>query len=404
MHRACVLTLVGLASLAVACRAAPDSSRLDSLYRAHQWLELRDAVTDQSPVLYRGAVAAALNEPAAEALLGEVIRTQPASKAADDAYGLLSEVFIRSGQYSRFLATYAAWAAAFPASAGVERERENREKFRDRPDQVSDPVRRSVINHDNDGYLTLPVSINGRMDDFILDTGAWQSAVTEPLAKKLGLTLLNVQASVTDASGTRTSFRTAVADEVVVAGTRFRHVSLAVIAGGGPFADAEVGIIGMPVLLALGHIHWSMDGTAEVGGVSSGRSLPIPNLVFDRHRLLVSADVQGRSVWATFDTGANTTQLNANFAEWFPGVVASGKRTTSEITGIGGTQSFQAVELPELSLRIASTERVVRPAQVTLQRIALMGGECCIGNAGHDLLKQGRGFTIDFSRMELALR
>jgi hypothetical protein len=32
-----------------------------------------------------------------------------------------------------------------------------------------------------------------------------------------------------------------------------------------------------------------------------------------------------------------------------------------------------------------------------------MGGDCCVGNAGHDLLLQGRGFSIDFSRMTLTV-
>jgi predicted aspartyl protease len=354
----------------------------------------------------RGAVAAAFNEPArAEALLREVLRSQPRSSAADDAYALLSQVFIRSGQYGRFLATYGEWAAAFPASAGVQRERENLEKFSGRPDQMNDPVRRSVVRHDNDGYLTLPTSIKGQAGDFILDTGAWQSAITEQLAKKLGLAVRDAQARLTDASGTQTTFRTAVVDEVMVAGTRFRNVSFAVLAGAGPFADAEIGIIGMPILLALGHFQWSVDGTAEVGGLSLGASVTAPNLMFDRHRLLLNADVLGKSVWATFDTGANTTELNANFADLFPQAIASsGKKTTSEITGIAGTQRFEAVELPEITFRIDATELIVRPAHVTLQRIPIMGGECCIGNAGHDLLKQGRGFTIDLSRMELALR
>jgi predicted aspartyl protease len=229
----------------------------------------------------------------------------------------------------------------------------------------------------------------------------WSSAGT----RELGLAVRDAQARLTDASGTQTTFRTAVADEVMVAGTRFRDVSFVVLAGGGPFADAEIGIIGMPILLALGHVQWSVDGTAEVGGRSLGASVTAPNLMFDRHRLLLNADVLGKSVWATFDTGANATELNANFADLFPQAIASsGKKMTSEITGIAGTQKFESVELPEITFRIGATELVVRPAHVTLQRIPIMGGECCIGNAGHDLLKQGRGFTIDFSRMELALQ
>jgi hypothetical protein len=53
---------------------------------------------------------------------------------------------------------------------------------------------------------------------------------------------------------------------------------------------------------------------------------------------------------------------------------------------------------------IGSTDVTLRPASITLQRLEIMGGECCLGNAGHDLLIQGRGFSIDFSRMTLGVR
>ena len=47
----------------------------------------------------------------------------------------------------------------------------------------------------------------------------------------------------------------------------------------------------------------------------------IPNLVFDRNRLLLRTRVFGRDVLTTLDTGATTTDLNANFVE---GVSAGG--------------------------------------------------------------------------------
>jgi len=41
---------------------------------------------------------------------------------------------------------------------------------------------------------------------------------------------------------------------------------------------------------------------------------------------------------------------------------------------------------------------------VTLQRIVAIGGACCVGNAGLDLLTQGSTLSIDFSTMTLRLR
>jgi hypothetical protein len=175
-----------------------------------------------------------------------------------------------------------------------------------------------------------------------------------------------------------------------------------VIEGPGPLADADFGIVGMPILLALGVIRWSPDGTVEIGS-------PAPavrgdaNLVFDRNRLLLRTRVFGRDVLTTLDTGASTTDLNANFADAFPQAVQGGKQGTTDITGVGGTQTFDSVEIPEVIFGIGAAEVWLRPATITIQRVGTIGGECCVGNAGQDLLTQAAGFTIDFSAMTLRL-
>jgi hypothetical protein len=153
----------------------------------------------------------------------------------------------------------------------------------------------------------------------------------------------------------------------------------------------------------MGGIDWSNSGTAEFGGrfpASSGE----PNLVFDRSRIVLRAEVLGKAVLAALDTGANSSDLNANFAELFPDVVASGKKGSADLTGVGGTQTFASVELPELIFTIGSRSVPLRPAVITMQRNGTAGGECCIANAGHDLLKQGQGFVLNLSTMTLQLR
>src|SRR6185295_5490920 len=93
-------------------------------------------------------------------------------------------------------------------------------------------------------------------------------------------------------------------------------------------------------------------------------------------------------------TGKSTTDLNANFATTFPQAVQGAKKGTTDITGVGGTQTFDSLEIPELIVGIGPAEVLLRPATITLQRVGLIGGECCVGNAGQDLLKAA-GFTID---------
>ena len=178
--------------------------------------------------------------------LGVVLRDRARSEDADDAYALLAYLYLRTGQYERFATLYQAWAARFPQSAAVRNERENFEKYRGRPNQVNGERRPSMVRHDEDGYLTLPISIDGRTDDFIFDTGAFQSAVTEREARKLGMTIQDDQRTLIDISGTPTAFRTAVAKEVRLGSMTFRNVSFAVITPGGVLNGLHQETIGVP--------------------------------------------------------------------------------------------------------------------------------------------------------------
>jgi len=395
--------ILAIGSLAAPRASQPSTGPLEALYRAGQWFELRTLVTERDPELIRGAVAAAFNDyEGAERLLRRVIRSAPKSDAADQAYAILCRTYVSSAQYRRLVTTYREWAAAFPSSE-LRREQQNSfELFGGRPDQINGPTRAATARHDDDSF-SVPVSINGKTDDFLLDTGAAHSVLTDREAKKFGLTVSGDTKVGTGASGDTYRFRTAVAKEVTLGSMTFRNVSFAVITPGGAFADVEAGIIGLPIILAIGGINWSHSGTAEFGGTlpaSSGE----PNLVFDRSRLVVRAEVLGKRVLASFDTGANSTELNANFADQFPDAVAGGKKGSAELNGIGGTQTFASVELPELIFTIGSRPVPVRPAVITMQRNGTAGGECCIANAGNDLLKHGQGFVLNLSAMTLQLR
>lgn len=394
------MRLLALAVALCAALAAHPAADLDQLFQAHQWFELRSAVTDRSPSLMRAAVATAFNDPqTAERLLREVIRSAPRSNDADEAYDLLLRIYMRSGQYRRWVTSYRQWIAAIPDSARARAEQGDEQGLVGQPDQMNSRPRHAVLRHDP-GDLTIPVSVNGTVDDFLFDTGAWHSVVSARMAARLGLKMDATSRVMHGSSGQSTGFREAVAKELDIGGTRIRNVSFAVI-GTGPLADIDAGILGMPVLLALGAIRWSPDGVVEIGPTAS-RARADANLAFDRNRLLLRTRVFGRDVLTTLDTGATTTDLNANFAETFPQAVQGAKKGRTDITGVGGTQAFDSLEIPEVTFGLGPAEVLLRPATITLQRIGTIGGECCVGNAGNDLLKRS-GFTIDFSAMTLRL-
>jgi clan AA aspartic protease (TIGR02281 family) len=279
-------------------------------------------------------------------------------------------------------------------------QKEDETKLTGRPDQVNGRTRHAVLRHDP-GDFTIPVTVDGKADDYLFDTGAWTSVMTERRAARLGLKIDATRREVSGSSGQSTGFHTAIAKEVDIGGTRFRNVSFAVLEGTGPLADIDAGIVGMPILLALGAIQWSPDGAVEIGSPVLRKGADM-NLVFDRNHLLLRTRVFGRDVLMTLDTGATTTDLNANFVDAFPQAVQGAKKGITDITGVGGTQTFDSLEMPEVTFGIGAAEVLLKPATITLQRIGGIGGECCVGNAGDDLL-EAAGFTIDFSAMTLRL-
>jgi len=231
--------------------------------------------------------------------------------------------------------------------------------------------------------------------------------MTEAEARRLGLDIRGGIVSIGDASGRGISVRMAVAREVVLGDMRFQNVPFAILPNNEPWASAppgEGGILGIPILLAAGRVQWSKNGTVEFGGSSNTSPDRPPNLAFEGNHLLLQVTVLGERVFTTFDTGALTTDFNSNFAESFADFVQrTGTKASAEIQGAGGTASFDAIRLPEVAATISDTTVTLRPATLTLQRLAGLGGDCCVGNAGLDLLSQGQGFTIDFSSMVLTL-
>jgi hypothetical protein len=157
---------------------------------------------------------------------------------------------------------------------------------------------------------------------------------------------------------------------------RFQNVSFFVVPDREPFTSLPVdrrGILGVPIHFGIGTWHWSKSGTIRLGEKIPPQQSP-PNLVFFRKKIVLLAEIAGRSAFFTFDSGASRTDLNTNFLETFRDLVTNAQKTTREGAGLGGTSTFEAYILPELRLSVAGHPLTLRPAEVTVQKIAGIGG------------------------------
>jgi predicted aspartyl protease len=198
-------------------------------------------------------------------------------------------------------------------------------------------------------------------------------------------------------------FRSAVAKDVVIGSVHLTNVSFAVFPDDrepwSVLAAGRRGIIGIPILMGFRTLRWVPDSTLEIGGNSGTLNVDASNLFFDDDHLAISVGVQGRRALAVLDTGAQSTDLYQTFAAQFPSLIASGKKASTEVRGIGGVETYDSVTVPELRFEVGGLETVLSPAHILLSRTQ----GSFIGNFGMDLLKQGRGFKLDFGAMRLEL-
>jgi predicted aspartyl protease len=399
-----LLSLLSICGLSAA-QSVPDTHALDD---GRQWLDSRSLPAQTASVLVRAAAANARNQTAiSQSLLLSIVQAEPESDSARRAHELLSRIYLRSGQYRRVIANLDQWSRAFPDDPHLASEKADVEQFRGLPDQINGRRRRSILRHGQGTDFAVPVLINGQRATYLLDTGAWMSVMTEAEAKRLGLTIREGTGVIGESSGKGVKIRTAVAKTVSLGSMSFHDVSFAVLPDVEPWKSMPTGrggIIGVPVLLHLGCIRWMKGGMWEIGCRDSSRS-DTGNMVFFGNHLLLASTVWNRQSFLTLDTGAETTDLNANFArEFAQEIQAVGTKGTTRVEGLGGSAVIDSITVPKLEFQIGRKSATRRSAHITMQENAALGGRCCIGNIGLDLLLQTGRVTIDFSRMTLILR
>jgi predicted aspartyl protease len=396
-------------SIALGCGTGtiiPGSQEIDD---GRQWLDAGPLPGPTAPPLLRAAAASALNQTAvSESLLLRIVQSEPASPSARRAHLLLSRIYLRTGQYRRLVANLDDWARTFASDAQLESERADVEQFRGLPDQINGRRQASTLRHGPSNDFAAPVLIDGKPATYLLDTGAWLSVMTSAEAKRLGLTIRTGSLRPSETSGNGVGIRTAVARELVLGSTVFHDVSFGILPDVEPWqsmSPGRGGIIGIPILLHLGCIRWTKDGNWEIGCTTAATGLDAANMVFHENHLLLASSVWDRRVFMSFDTGAETTDLNASFARQFADQTQRmGARDTTRVSGIGGSAVLESVTLPAVDFRIGGALVALRPAHVTTQENPALGGRCCVGNVGLDLLLQTGALTVDFSQMTLRLR
>jgi predicted aspartyl protease len=197
------------------------------------------------------------------------------------------------------------------------------------------------------GLINMPVQFRDSSFDFVFDTGANLSVITETYAAKAGLDILNVFFDVRAVTGIEVKANLGVAKELKMGDVIVKNVVFIV------FPDSTLsfgaykirGIIGYPVIEQLQEVHIDKTGFIAVPQQATDKS--IRNFGMDELTPVINIAVNKDTLPFTFDTGAQQTDLNQPFyTRYKTDIEAAGKAYNMQQGGAGGYTTLKGWKIP----------------------------------------------------------
>jgi hypothetical protein len=265
-----------------------------------------------------------------------------------------------------------------------------------------------------DNGVSLPATVEGKRVQWLVDTGANVSMVSDAEATRLGLVIRDSDGRAADHAGGSAAVRTAIARRVVIGRTQLQDVPFLVMpADQMPWKElppGKQGILGLPTAIALDALQWTRDGMCHTGSATVNRSStsrsstssPV-NLRYDRLNVITKAELDGATLEFILDTGNQAgTQLWERFGKDFePLVKERGRKGSVRVTQIGGATDRDVVLIPGMRLKVGGKDTNLGEGKLFSRPV---GDDRFHGLLGMDVLSQAADVTIDFRSMTLTLR
>jgi hypothetical protein len=202
-----ILSVVCIACPCVPQADRPDRSGSEALYKRHDWFALEKRITSGtiSDPLILGATATALGDDEKARKYLEPLLT---GKDAGEAHTWLSYIDMRKGRYRE--------AAEHIEAANGNEHDPLAATFRELPDQMITSRSPATIRYRIlQRKLFVPASLNHQSVEFICDSDANLSFVSEAAAKRLGLSVRHSSATTAGALGVPSQLDMTTADVVI---------------------------------------------------------------------------------------------------------------------------------------------------------------------------------------------
>ena len=388
---------------------------LFELEQAKRGFELRRALrqtgSGDAP-FYRAVVSARFgHEYAGIEGLRRFLVGSPEPAIARDAWEELASALARIGHYRE---AAEAWTHALTLTPQKDPQREENENTQALYAALADVAPQSIeftgdspisATRNGLGSWNVPVEINGHRADWIFDTGANLTTISESGAREMGLDIRQTKAWVEGSTGVKNTLHVAVANGLRLGPARLNNVAILVISDDALYISALHyrihGILGLPVIRALGVSQMSANGSLRIS-----RAEPTPgqepNLFFDELRSIVEIRHGGHPLQMYLDTGSNETDCYPSLRVALSrGELGSLKRKRESFAGAGGMLKRSVAKMPLLRFGVGG-------GTVELKNINLFdkqpagGLRYYDGVLGMDALE--KGFTLDYQAMRLLVR
>ncbi|HEU5211010.1 MAG TPA: pepsin/retropepsin-like aspartic protease family protein [Longimicrobiales bacterium] len=264
-------------------------------------------------------------------------------------------------------------------------------------------VRRTSTSIPRGRYARVPVVIGDSLRSYMFDTGANLSVMRRSEAESLGLEIRHADVEIGTSTGKRFVADVTVAPRLRLGGIEIENVAFLVapdeVLGRDPQFSIP-GILGFPVLDALGEVEFRRNGVMH-----------IPNRVpsYDVHNLalrflmpVVQLEVLNEQVVCDLDTGATHSALFLRFYERMKTRIQDeGRPDTVRIAGVAGDRLVPAWVLDNVTLTLGETSARLfnMPAYtVAVDSLIERGSDCRLGL---DVLSGFNGYIVNLRSMSL---
>jgi hypothetical protein len=395
---------------ALALSLAVQAPNLDQLYEKREFFDLRDALPRSAPDsetdFFKGAVANKFNRlHEAATRLQAYVRS--GGRYTPEALELLADTYAKQGRYGQAADTY---RRLLTRTDLTKTQRTNAQNVADLwgafrsvpPQQVT--LKEDLVIKRSAGTprgLYFPVEANGKNHEILVDTGANISTVILSFAKELNMRIIPAKIMIGSITGKQVPAQLGVMPVMKIGSATVQNAIFLVMEDKEfTFGDFVLkGVIGFPIIEALGELTFFRDGSVTVHAKPSATGEQ--NLFLEGLTPHVYGHYKGQRLVFGFDTGASNTDIYYPFLKRFEGDVrARSEVRRTRVGGAGGSKEPLVHHMKDFALRVGGQPATIPTVRVHPE-INREEERYVNGNLGQDLIRQFNSMTINWRTMSL---